>query len=248
MEEEENIIVVGLHNRDSSLLTDVSESKPTINKNKSVSEIVTGKFNLPELPYTNDALEPYIDRATMEIHHDKHHSAYVSNLNKEIESLKNGLISIEEIIKNIGKENYSLAIRNNAGGHYNDSLFWKLMKADGGGTPTGKLLEEIKKSFGSFDDFKIKFSDVATKIFGSGWAWLVLNNGKLEIGITPNQDNPLMDISSFKGTPVLCLDVWEHAYYLKYQNRRADYIKGWWNVVNWDEVTKNLKNANKQSI
>jgi Fe-Mn family superoxide dismutase len=196
------------------------------------------KFELPTLPYAYDALEPFIDKMTMEIHHNKHHSTYVTNLNKALQEIKDAPSSIEEIIKNISR--YPLAIRNNGGGHFNHSMFWKLMKFNGGGQPTGKLSDAINQAFGSFDNFKSKFSETATKHFGSGWTWLVVKNGKLEIGATSNQDNPLMDISGFTGAPVFCVDVWEHAYYLKYQNKRADYINEWWNVVNWDQALNNF--------
>ncbi len=196
-----------------------------------------GTFTLPPLPYGYDALEPHIDKMTMEIHHTKHHQAYVDKLNKACED---GKItdSLESIIKNISK--YPAAIRNNGGGHWNHSFFWKLMKANGGGEPTGKVAEAIKGSFGSFDEMKNKFNDGAKNRFGSGWAWVVANKGKLEIGSTPNQDNPLMDVSEFKGKPILGIDVWEHAYYLRYQNKRADYVTAWWNLVNWDEVARQL--------
>ena len=199
------------------------------------------KFELPDLPYAYNALEPFIDKLTMEIHHDKHHGAYVTNLNKAMESVKETPSSIEELIKNISS--YPVAVRNNGGGHFNHSMFWKLMKPNGSGQPKGKLSDAIDSSFGSFDNFKSKFNETATKHFGSGWAWLVVKNNKLEIGATPNQDNPIMDVSDFKGIPVLGLDVWEHAYYLKYQNRRADYINSWWNIVNWNEVANNFQNA-----
>lgn len=204
--------------------------------------ILKVKFDLPDLPYSYDALEPYIDKMTMEIHHSKHHGAYINNLNKALEELENVPSSIEGILKNISKLK-SFPVRNNAGGHYNHTMFWKLMKPKGGGEPKGKLLEAINISFGSFETFKNKFNEAATKVFGSGWAWLIINNDMLEIGTTPNQDNPLMDISDFKGVPIICLDVWEHAYYLKHQNKRADYINNWWNVVNWDEASTNLQNA-----
>jgi len=206
-------------------------------------------FTLPPLPYGYDALEPHIDKMTMEIHHDKHHKAYVDNLNKAVADNKiTG--SLEEIIKNVSK--YPVAVRNNAGGHWNHSFFWKLMTAPkredgkstkGGGMPSGKLATTINGTFESFDKFKAAFNDAAMKRFGSGWAWLVSKNGKLEIGSTPNQDNPLMDISDFKGTPIMAIDVWEHAYYLKYQNKRADYINNWWNVINWDQVAENFTAA-----
>lgn len=205
------------------------------------STVLVEPFILAALPYTYDALEPHIDALTMEIHHSRHHATYVNNLNKALHDIKDAPSVIEEIIKNISK--YPLAVRNNGGGHYNHSMFWRLMKFNGGGQPTGKLLEAINTSFGSFDIFKNKFNEAAKNIFGSGWAWLILKNGKLEIGTTPNQDNPLMDISDIKGIPVLCLDIWEHAYYLKHQNKRIDYINNWWNVVNWDEAASNFKKA-----
>lgn len=197
-----------------------------------------GKFSLPALPYGYDALEPHIDKMTMEIHHGKHHKAYVDNLNKALDALgKNALEdqSFEHIFDKI--EKLPDAVRNNAGGHYNHSLFWTLMTPKGSAEPKGKLAEDIKAGFGSFEEFKKQFSDAAMKRFGSGWAWLVkTKKGKLVITSTANQDNPLMNSDSVeaKGTPILALDVWEHAYYLKNQNRRADYIASWWNVVNWE--------------
>lgn len=206
-------------------------------------ETVDSLYTLPKLPYTFDSLEPHIDKMTMEIHYSKHHQAYVSNLNKALEVLDKGLVekskSLESIFENINS--FSETVRNNAGGHYNHSLFWTNLKPNGGGEPKGKLAEAIKTTFGSFEEFKKQFADAATKRFGSGWAWLVVSNGKLTIGSTANQDNPLMKLkgSGLKGQPVLALDVWEHAYYLKNQNRRADYIASFWNVVNW-ETTENL--------
>ncbi len=200
-----------------------------------------GKFELPKLPYEYDALEPYIDKQTMEIHHTKHHNGYVTNLNKAIEGTELEGKSIEDILKNVSK--HPVAVRNNGGGHYNHSLFWKIMKKDGGGFPKGDIEQAINDSFGSFEEFKKQFGSAAATRFGSGWAWLILNNGKLEITSTPNQDNPLMDVAEKKGTPILGLDVWEHAYYLKYQNKRPDYVENWWNVINWDEVSNNYKNA-----
>ncbi|MGZ4036048.1 MAG: Fe-Mn family superoxide dismutase [Bacteroidia bacterium] len=203
-----------------------------------------GKFTLPALPYGYDALEPHIDKMTMEIHHDKHHKAYVDNLNKALETADSSILSpaaagstptFETIFDKVAK--LPPAIRNNAGGHYNHSLFWTLMKPSAAAEPTGKLADAIKTTFTSFDEFKKQFTDAAMKRFGSGWAWLVKTaDGKLVITSTPNQDNPLMNLDSVevKGTPVLALDVWEHAYYLKNQNRRADYITSFWNVVNWD--------------
>jgi Fe-Mn family superoxide dismutase len=212
-----------------------------LSNNKNRSEITMGKFELPALPYAYDALEPYIDKMTMEIHHTKHHNAYVTNLNKAVEGTEMEGKSLEDLMANISK--YSVAVRNNGGGHWNHSLFWTLMKKGGGGEPTGALADAIKSAFGSFADFKTQFSNAGATRFGSGWAWLVKQNGKLVIGSTPNQDNPLMDVSDLKGTPVLGLDVWEHAYYLKYQNRRPEYIENWWNVINWDEAAKKFSEA-----
>ncbi|MCU0414655.1 MAG: superoxide dismutase [Ignavibacteriaceae bacterium] len=199
------------------------------------------KFELPALPYAYDALEPYIDKMTMEIHHTKHHNAYVTNLNKAVEGTEMEGKSLEDLMVNISK--YPAAVRNNGGGHWNHSLFWTLMKKGGGGEPTGALADAIKSAFGSFSDFKSQFSNAGATRFGSGWAWLVKQNGKLVIGSTPNQDNPLMDVADIKGTPILGLDVWEHAYYLKYQNRRPEYIENWWNVINWDEAAKRFSEA-----
>jgi superoxide dismutase, Fe-Mn family len=198
-------------------------------------------FTLTKLPYEYKALEPHIDVVTMEIHHTKHHQAYITNLNKALEGKPEENMSIEDICKNISK--YPMPVRNNGGGHFNHSLFWTIMKPNGGGEPTGKLGDAIKSAFGSFADFKTKFSDAGATRFGSGWAWLCVSGGKLAVCSTPNQDNPLMDISECKGTPILGMDVWEHAYYLKYQNRRPDYIAAFWNVVNWDEVAKRLDAA-----
>lgn len=207
--------------------------------NNSLAAADGGKFTLPALPYAYDALEPHIDKLTMEIHHDKHHQGYVNNLNKALETLDPKLLNGAPTFENMFDKMDVLptAIRNNAGGHYNHSLFWQLMKANGGGAPTGKLADAINANFGSFDEFKKQFSDAAMKRFGSGWAWLVkTKEGKLAIGSTANQDNPLMQLNSveIKGTPVLGLDVWEHAYYLKNMNKRGDYIASWWNVVNWE--------------
>ncbi len=194
-------------------------------------------FTLPALPYAFNALEPHIDARTMEIHHDKHHQAYVTNLNAAIAGTDAESKSIEEICASISK--FPMPVRNNGGGHYNHSLFWTLLSPNGGGVPTGALADAITGTFGSFEDFKTKFNAAGTTRFGSGWAWLVKNHdGKLEICSTPNQDNPLMDIAEVKGTPILALDVWEHAYYLHYQNRRPDYCAAWWNLVNWEEATK----------
>jgi Fe-Mn family superoxide dismutase len=204
-----------------------------------------GKFELPALPYVYEALEPHIDKQTMQIHHSKHHQAYVDNLNKACAEKKMDA-SLEDIISNISK--YPMVVRNNGGGHWNHSFFWKMMKpaSSTANEPSGKVADALKTSFGSIEEMKTKFTDAAKSRFGSGWAWIVKGkDGKLTIGSTPNQDNPLMDlptgqagISELKGTPILGLDVWEHAYYLKYQNKRPDYIAAWWNVVNWDEVAK----------
>jgi superoxide dismutase, Fe-Mn family len=192
-------------------------------------------FQLPPLPYANNALEPHFDATTMEIHHDRHHAAYVTNLNNAIGTdARLAEKSIEELMVNVGT--LSPAIRNNGGGHYNHSLFWKLLKPNGGGNPTGRLGEDIAATFGSFDAFKEEFAKAAVSRFGSGWAWLVVSNGKLVVTSTPNQDNPLMDVAEVKGAPVLALDVWEHAYYLKFQNKRADYINAFWNLVDWDHA------------
>ncbi len=195
-------------------------------------------FTLPPLPYPTDALEPHIDKMTMEIHHDKHHGTYVNNLNKALESASQlAGKSLEELLANncaIVPENIRTVVRNNGGGHANHSMFWLIMGPKKGGEPHGKLADAIKSAFGGFSEFKEKFAAAATGRFGSGWAWLVSSSGKLEITSTPNQDSPLMEGKY----PVFGLDVWEHAYYLKYQNRRPDYITAWWNTVNWDEVEK----------
>jgi len=201
-----------------------------------------GKFELPALPYGYDALEPYIDKMTMEIHHSKHHNGYVNNLNAAVDGTDLAGKSLDDLLKNISK--HPVAVRNNGGGNYNHSLFWNIMKKGGGGKPEGDIAKAINDAFGSFDQFKEQFSKAAATRFGSGWAWLVVQNGKLAVGSTPNQDNPIMDISDFKGTPVLGIDVWEHAYYLKYQNKRPEYIENWWNVVNWEEVSRRFKQAN----
>ena len=199
-------------------------------------------FELPKLPYAFNALEPHIDARTMEIHHDKHHQAYVTNLNGAIAGTDAEKMSIEDICKNISK--YAMPVRNNGGGHYNHSLFWTVMKQNGGGNPTGDVADAINQAFGSFDDFKTKFNAAGATRFGSGWAWLIVGaDKKLAVTSTPNQDNPLMDIAEVKGTPILGCDVWEHAYYLNYQNRRPDYMSAWWNVINWDEVNRRLKQA-----
>lgn len=199
-------------------------------------------FELPKLPYAFDALEPHIDARTMEIHHGKHHQAYVTNLNNAIANTDAEKMSIDDICRNISK--YPAAVRNNGGGHFNHSLFWTVMKQNGGGAPSGALADAISAAFGSFDDFKTKFNTAGATRFGSGWAWLIVGgDGKLAVCSTANQDNPLMDIAEVKGTPILGCDVWEHAYYLHYQNRRPDYMTAWWNVVNWDEVNKRFSSA-----
>src|SRR5881398_2916925 len=196
-------------------------------------------YELPPLPYDYSALEPYIDTQMMQLHHDKHHAAYVTNVNAALQNNSEfASLPIDELVRRLNDvpENIRTAVRNNGGGHANHSMFWKIMTPNGGGEPKGKLADDIKSTFGSFNDFKEKFGAAGVGRFGSGWAWLIKNkNGKLEIVSTPNQDSPLMD----GNTPILGVDVWEHAYYLKYQNRRPDYIKAWWNVVNWDAVAKN---------
>jgi superoxide dismutase, Fe-Mn family len=194
-------------------------------------------FTLPPLPYSNDALEPHIDARTMEIHHDKHHQAYVNNLNAAIEKAPElAKKSLDDLMRSINSvpEAVRTAVRNNGGGHWNHSMFWEIMGPKKGGEPTGKLADAIKSAFGDFSKFKEQFAAAAAGRFGSGWAWLINDGGKLSITSTPNQDNPLMDGK----TPILGLDVWEHAYYLKYQNKRPDYVAAWWNVVNWDAVAK----------
>lgn len=196
-------------------------------------------FELPKLDYAYDALEPHIDARTMEIHHTKHHAAYTANLNKALEGSELEGKSIEEILASAGS--LSAAVRNNGGGFYNHNLFWKVLSPNGGGAPQGELAEAIDKAFGSFENFKKEFSAAAATRFGSGWAWLVKTDSGLVVSSTPNQDNPLMDVADVKGTPILGLDVWEHAYYLHYQNRRPDYISAFWDVVNWEEVSARLK-------
>ncbi len=192
---------------------------------------------LPPLPYAFNALEPHIDALTMEIHHDRHHATYVNNLNAALEGHADlQAKSIEDLISNLDAvpESIRTAVRNNGGGHANHTLFWEILSPNGGGAPSGELADAINNAFGSFDNFKAEFTKAATTRFGSGWAWLVVDNGKLAVTSTPNQDSPLMEGK----TPILGLDVWEHAYYLKYQNKRPDYIAAFWNVVNWDEVSK----------
>ena len=198
-------------------------------------------FELPTLAYAYNALEPHFDAMTMEIHHSKHHNAYVTNLNNAVKDTDMAGLSLEELQKNISK--YPVAVRNNGGGHFNHSLFWAVIAPNAGGEPTGELATAIQSTFGSFATFKEEFAKAATTRFGSGWAWLSVSNGKLVISSTANQDNPLMDVVDVKGTPILGLDVWEHAYYLKFQNRRTDYIGTFWNVVNWTEVAKRFAAA-----
>lgn len=198
-------------------------------------------FTLAPLPYAHEALEPHIDAQTMHIHHGKHHQAYVDNLNKAIAGTEHESKSIEELVKHAGS--ISAAVRNNGGGHWNHTFFWASMSPNGGGAPTGALADAINSTFGSLDAFKEKFNQAGMTRFGSGWAWLVVKDGKLEIVSTPNQDNPLMDVAEVKGTPILGADVWEHAYYIKYQNRRADYLAAFWNVVNWTIVAERMAAA-----
>ncbi|MDQ2718939.1 MAG: superoxide dismutase [Bacteroidota bacterium] len=198
-------------------------------------------FTLPALPYANDALEPHIDKLTMQIHHDKHHQAYVDNLNKAIAGTENENKSLEELIANAGS--LPPAVRNNGGGHWNHSFFWEILSPDAGGKPEGNLAAAIDKEFGSFEAMQEKFNAAGASRFGSGWAWLGVKDGKLTICSTPNQDNPLMDVAECKCTPVLGCDVWEHAYYLKYQNKRPDYLKAFWNAVNWKKAEENFENA-----
>ena len=196
-------------------------------------------FELPKLSYAYEALEPNIDARTMEIHHTKHHQAYINNLNAALTGSADEGKSIEQLMANISKQ--PMAVRNNGGGHYNHSLFWEIMGPNAGGAPTGELADAINQAFGSFDKFKEDFAKAGATRFGSGWAWLVKHDGKLVVTSTPNQDNPLMDLADVKGMPILGLDVWEHAYYLKYQNRRPDYITAWWNTVNWNVVADRFK-------
>lgn len=198
-------------------------------------------FTLPDLPYAKDALEPYIDATTMEIHHGKHHNTYVTKLNAAIEGTDLASKSLEDLLKEAGK---NTPVRNNGGGHWNHSLFWQIMSPNGGGEPSGALADAIKSKFGSFDKFKEEFKNAALGRFGSGWAWLCVDkSGGLFITHTPNQDNPLMDVAAEPGQPILGIDVWEHAYYLKYQNRRPEYVDNFFNVINWDEVAKRFEAA-----
>ena len=198
-------------------------------------------FELPQLPYAYDALEPHIDARTMEIHHSKHHNAYVTNLNAAIAGTDLEGKSIEDLMKNLDMNN--MAVRNNGGGHYNHTMFWEIMSPNGGGLPTGDLANAIDAAFGSFDAFKAEFSKAGATRFGSGWAWLCVKDGKLEVCSTPNQDNPIMPGVACGGQPILGMDVWEHAYYLHYQNRRPDYMEAFFNVINWDKVAERFASA-----
>ena len=200
-------------------------------------------FTLPPLPYAFNALEPHIDAQTMQIHHDKHHQAYVDNLNKAIAGTENENKSLEQLIASAGK--ISPAVRNNGGGHWNHSFFWEILGPNAGGQPSGKLADAVNSAFGSFDALKEKVNTAGATRFGSGWAWLIAKDGKLEVTSTPNQDNPLMDVAEVKGTPILGIDVWEHAYYLKYQNRRPEYLTNIWNVINWSKVAEHFDKASK---
>jgi superoxide dismutase, Fe-Mn family len=199
-------------------------------------------FELPPLPYDYNALEPYIDTMTMQIHHDKHHGTYVTNLNNALANQEFASLAVDDVLRRINEvpENIRTAVRNNGGGHSNHSMFWRIMKPNGGGEPTGALASAIQSTFGSFDAFKAAFNDAGVKRFGSGWTWLILDKtGKLQVISTANQDSPLMD----GNYPVMGNDVWEHAYYLKYQNRRPDYLNAWWNVVNWDEIARRYQHG-----
>lgn len=199
-------------------------------------------YKLPDLPYAHDALEPYIDKETMEIHHGRHHQGYVNNLNAAVEGTDAANLSLEDLMKNISK--YSTAVRNNGGGHYNHSLFWTVLTPNvESSSPQGKLLAAIDSKFGSLEQLKEALNKAGGSRFGSGWAWLIVKDGQLEVCSTPNQDNPLMDVAEVKGTPIFGIDVWEHAYYLKYQNKRPDYLNAVWNIINWDEVNRRYEAA-----
>lgn len=200
-------------------------------------------FTLAPLPYPHDALEPHIDTLTMQIHHGKHHQAYVDNLNKAVAGTPHENASLEELVSKAGS--ISAAVRNNGGGHWNHTFFWESLAAGTSGQPSGKLSDAINEAFGSFDAFREKFNQAGITRFGSGWAWLIVKDGKLEISSTPNQDNPCMDVAEVKGIPILGVDVWEHAYYLKYQNRRAEYLSAFWNVINWKKIEARFEAALK---
>jgi Fe-Mn family superoxide dismutase len=208
----------------------------------SKSEIVMA-FTLPQLPYAPEALEPHIDAQTMQIHHGKHHQAYVDNLNKAIAGTEHENKSLEELVASAGS--ISPAVRNNGGGHWNHSFFWEILGPNAGGQPEGALADAINSTFGSLDGLKEKVNAAGATRFGSGWAWLIVKDGKLEVTSTPNQDNPLMDVAETKGTPILGIDVWEHAYYLKYQNKRPDYLAAIWNVINWKKVSEHYEKASR---
>ncbi len=223
----------------SSLFLGLAGTKAMANSNNNIFNTADA-FTLPNLPYAYNALEPFIDAQTMEIHHSKHHQAYVTNLNKAVLGTPNEFTPLVDIIKNISKS--SMAVRNNGGGHWNHTFFWEILSPKST-APSENLTTLINRDFGSLEKMQSDFNAAATSRFGSGWAWLIVQDNKLKICSTPNQDNPLMDVAEMKGTPILGLDVWEHAYYLKYQNKRADYIKAFWNIVNWDKVDKNLKKA-----
>ena len=228
------------------LLFLISQSLNSINQNLMPMKTKIAELNqkypyeLPKLNYDYNALEPYIDEMTMDIHLNKHHGAYVSNLNNAIKGTQMESLSLAELFEKISE--YPVAVRNNGGGHFNHTLFWQIMSPNGGGKPTGELLEAIEKSFGSFEKFKEEFENAAKNRFGSGWAWLSVDeNNNLFVSSTPNQDNPLMNVAEKRGYPILGIDVWEHAYYLKYQNRRPEYISNFWNVINWNEVARRYK-------
>ncbi len=241
------LIIVGFLVMQSSFLAKAQDitNNQTINQSKNKTIMNTTKtFEFKALPYAYDALEPFIDKLTVEIHYSKHHKAYFDNFINAIKDTPMETMDILDIFKSISK--YPAAVRNNSGGYFNHTFYWESMKAHGGGLPIGKLAEAITKSFTSFDEFKKQFSEAGKTRFGSGWAWLCMDDkGKLFICSTPNQDNPLMDIAEKKGIPLLTIDVWEHAYYLKYQNKRADYIDAFWNLINWDEVAIRYEKAIK---
>nr|MBS0037228.1 superoxide dismutase [Saprospiraceae bacterium] len=210
---------------------------------QTVSDI-SDVYSLPDLPYEYNSLEPHIDARTMEIHHSRHHQGYINNFNKAISGTPLENMDIEDILGSVSQ--HSVAVRNNGGGHYNHELYWSILSPDGGGSPSGELAEAINSAFESFQNFKDQLQTAGTTQFGSGWAWLIVNqNGDLQVTQTPNQDNPLMDVSTVRGTPILGVDVWEHAYYLHYQNKRGDYLKAFWNVVNWDEVAARYSAAKR---
>jgi Fe-Mn family superoxide dismutase len=223
----------------SSLFLGLAGTKAMANTSNNIFKAADA-FTLPNLPYAYNALEPFIDAQTMEIHHSKHHQAYVTNLNKAVLGTPNEFTPLVDILKNISKS--SVAVRNNGGGHWNHTFFWEILSPKAT-VPSDNLVTMINRDFGSMEKMQADFNAAATSRFGSGWAWLIVQDNKMKICSTPNQDNPLMDVAEVKGTPILGLDVWEHAYYLKYQNKRADYIKAFWNIVNWDQVDKNLKKA-----